>query len=62
MGYQFGLTGARHPILVSLVLVMWTGAMVLIIDLNRPRLGAIRVDPGPLLWTIQGFTAPPPSD
>jgi hypothetical protein len=41
---------------------MWTGAMVLIIDLNRPRLGAIRVDPGPLLWTIQGFTAPPPSD
>ena len=52
MGYQFGLTGARHLLLVSLLLAMWTGAMVLIVDLDRPRLGAIRVDPGPLLWTI----------
>ena len=60
MGYQFGLTGDRHPLLVSLMLVMWTGGMVLIADLNRPRLGAIRVDPAPLVWTIQGFTAPSP--
>jgi hypothetical protein len=60
MGYQFGLTGARHLVLVSLLLTMWTGGMVLIADLNRPRLGAIRVDPAPLVWTIQGFTAPSP--
>jgi hypothetical protein len=57
MGYQFGLTGARHPILISLLLVMWTGGMALIVDLNRPRLGAIRVDPAPLIWTIQGFSS-----
>jgi len=60
MGYQFGLTGARHPVLVSLLLVMWTGGMVLITDLNRPRLGAIRVDPAPLIWTIEGFKPPSP--
>jgi hypothetical protein len=60
MGYQFGLIGARHPLLVALLLVMWTGALVLILDLNRPRLGLIRVDPAPLIWTIQGFTAPSP--
>jgi hypothetical protein len=61
MGYQFGLTGDRHPLLVSVLLVMWTGGMVLIADLNRPRLGTIRVDPAPLVWTIEGFTAPAPS-
>jgi hypothetical protein len=58
MGYQFGLIGARHPVLVALLLAMWTGGMVLIVDLNRPRLGAIRVDPAPLVWTIQGLTSP----
>jgi hypothetical protein len=60
MGYQFGLTGARHLVLVSLLLVMWTGGMTLILDLNRPRLGTTRVDPAPLVWTIQGFAAPSP--
>jgi hypothetical protein len=58
MGYQFGLTGVRHPILVSLLLAMWTGGIAFIVDLNRPRLGSIRVDPAPLIWTIQGFEAP----
>jgi len=27
--------------------------LVVTVDLNRPRLGAIRVDPRPLEWTIQ---------
>jgi hypothetical protein len=61
MGYQFGLTGARHPVLVSLLLAMWTGGMALIMDLNQPRLGSIRVDPAPLVWTIHGFAGPSPS-
>jgi len=34
---------------------MWAGALMLIADMNQPRAGAIRVDPAPLLWTIQGF-------
>jgi hypothetical protein len=58
MGYQFGLAGIRYPVLVSLLLVMWTGGMVLVVDLNRPRLGSMRVDPAPLVWTIQGFKTP----
>jgi len=34
--------------------------MALIMDLNQPRFGSIRVDPAPLVWTIQGFAAPSP--
>ena len=60
MGYQFGLSGASYPVLVSLLLIMWTGGMVFIADLNRPRLGSVHVDPAPLVWTIEGFTAPSP--
>lgn len=61
MGYQFGLTGSRHPLLVSLLLVMWTGGMVLTVDLSRPRAGSIHIDPTPLLWTIKGFGPPSPA-
>ncbi len=53
MGYETGLRGARQPVLTSLLLVMWAGGMVMTVDLNQPRLGAIRVDARPLEWTIQ---------
>ena len=55
MGYHLGSSGSRQVVLTWLLLVMWSGGMVLIADLNRPRVGAIRVDPAPLLWTIEGF-------
>jgi len=55
MKFQFGVAGARQPTLTALLLFMWTGAIILIVDLNRPRLGWIRVDPTPMVWTIQGF-------
>jgi hypothetical protein len=55
MGYHLGSSGSRQVVLTSLLLVMWAGAMVLIADLNRPRSGAIRVDPAPMVWTMQGF-------
>jgi hypothetical protein len=55
MGYHLGMSGSRQIVLTSLLLVMWTGGMVLIADLNRPRIGMIRVDPSPLRWTIQAF-------
>jgi hypothetical protein len=60
MGYQFGILGSRHPFLLALLLTMWSGGLVLVADLNRPRLGSIRVDPAPLIWMIQGFAAPSP--
>jgi hypothetical protein len=55
IGYQFGLEARRQTILTMLLLVMWTGAIVLIIDFSRPRVGTLRVDSGPLEWTLQGF-------
>jgi hypothetical protein len=55
MGFQLGLAGARQVVLTALLLWMWAGAVMLIVDLNRPRVGTIRVDPTPLIWTIQGF-------
>jgi hypothetical protein len=58
MGYHLGAQGSRQIVLTSLLLVMWAGGMVLIADLNRPRVGVIRVDPAPLRWTIEGFARP----
>jgi hypothetical protein len=58
MGYHFGASASRHLVLTSLLLVMWAGGMALIADLNRPRIGAIRVDPAPLVWTIQSSERP----
>jgi hypothetical protein len=56
IGVQLGLGPQRHLVLSVLLMTMWTGGMLLIIDLNRPRQGNIRVDPAPLVWTLQGFT------
>jgi hypothetical protein len=55
LGYQFGLAGKRQVVLSSLLLLMWAGGMLLIIDLSQPRMGDIRVDAEPLVWTIEGF-------
>ena len=55
LGYQFGLVGKRQVVLSSLLLLMWSGGMLLIIDLSQPRMGDIRVDAEPLAWTIEGF-------
>jgi hypothetical protein len=55
LGYQFGLIGKRQIILTSLLLIMWSGGMLLIVDLNQPRIGRVRADPAPLIWVIQEF-------
>ncbi len=55
MGFQMGVGGARQPVLTSLLLLMWTGGIVMTFDLNQPRLGNIPVDSSPLKWTIQEF-------
>ena len=55
LGYQFGIAGNRHMVLSSLLLVMWAGGMLLIVDLNQPRAGQIQADSSPLIWTIQRF-------
>jgi hypothetical protein len=60
LGYQMGLGGRRQLVLAVLLLLMMSGAMVMIIDFNRPRLGLTRINPAPLVWTIQGFGSAPP--
>jgi hypothetical protein len=57
LGYQFGLIGQRYVVLSSLLLLMWSGGMLLIVELNLPRAGNIKPDVAPLVWTIQEFGA-----
>jgi len=59
LGYQFGLRGRPLRIMTLLLLGMWTAVLVLIIDLGAPRVGGIRTDAGPLLWTIESFAKAP---
>jgi hypothetical protein len=58
VGGQLGLGPQRHLVLSVLLMAMWTGGMLLIVDLNRPRQGQIRVDAAPMIWTLQGFGPP----
>lgn len=55
MGYNFGVNGSRQAVMSSLLLVLWSSALVLIVDINRPRQGAVTVSPAPIAWTLEGF-------
>ena len=55
VGYGFGLVGSRQLLLSVVLLAVWTLAIVLIIDIDRPQTGEVRIDPAPLVWTLQGF-------
>ena len=55
VGYGFGLVGSRQPALSVLLLGVWTLAIVLIIDIDQPQSGQVRINPAPLVWTLQGF-------
>ena len=58
LGYQMGLAARRQLVLTSLLLML-SGAMVMIVDFNRPYGGFIHVNPAPFEWTIRGFGGPP---
>jgi hypothetical protein len=60
IGYNFALTGSRNTVFSVLLLVFWSSSLVLIVDMNNPVQGSIRVDPSPIAWTIQGFGPPAP--
>lgn len=59
IGYHFGLIGERHPIVVVVLLLVWTVAIVLVLDIDDTRDGQVRVSPAPLVWTAQGFGPDP---
>jgi hypothetical protein len=58
VGYNFGVAGHRQLAVTGLLLVFWSAGLVLIVDLNDPRLG-FPTDPAPLVWTLQGFGPAP---
>lgn len=59
MGYHFAMTGRRQFLLSSVLIAMWAGAVVLIIDINRPGQGWVVVGADPIRWTVAGFGPAP---
>jgi hypothetical protein len=59
LGFQFGVQGRPMRVLTALLLGTWTAVLVVIIDLGAARLGSIRTDPGPIVWTIESFSSGP---
>ena len=55
IGVQWGLKGRWHPWVAMLLLSGWSACLVLIVDFASPRLGDIRVDVSPYLWTLESF-------
>jgi hypothetical protein len=53
MGYYFGVCGISGPILSAILLVAFSVAILLVIDLNRPRSGFIRAEQSALIWLIE---------
>ena len=53
MGYYFGTCGVRHPILSGFLFAAFTVAILLVMDLNRPRSGYIQPEQSPLIWLIE---------
>jgi hypothetical protein len=53
MGYYFGICGVRHPILSALLFVAFVAAIMLVMDLNRPRSGLLRPEQSPLNWFVE---------
>lgn len=51
-GVYFGSMRNRMLVISTLLLLTFTGAVVLIADVSRPYQGRIKVSPDPLIWTL----------
>ena len=49
VGYSFGLAGSRQPYSMAILSIAITIVLVVIIDLDRPRSGSIRVSQQPMI-------------
>jgi hypothetical protein len=59
MGYYFGICGVHHPILSSLLFLAFTIAILLVMDLNRPRSGVIQAEQSPMNWLLEDASPQP---
>lgn len=58
-GFQLGLKRQRAPVLVAVLIMVWSLVIVIVLDLGAPRLGSARTVTDPYLWTISGFSGKP---
>jgi hypothetical protein len=56
-GYTLGLNGDRHLIATSALLVMIAVSIAMIVDMDAPTLGLIRVPQGPMLNAVANLKA-----
>ena len=59
MGYSFGLAGNRQFVVTVMLLLLWNVSSVLILDLDHPSTGRIRLDDRPMVWTLEGMGVTP---
>lgn len=55
-GYQLGLNGHIMPVLVAILIAVWTAMLVVILDMGAPRLGTMRTNTAVYDWTLEGMS------
>lgn len=55
-GYQLGMNGHRLPVLVAILIAVWTTMLVVILDLGAPRLGFMRTNGAVYDWILEGMS------
>lgn len=58
VGYEFGITGHRHPLSEALVIISIVMVLTLIVELDHPHSGVIRVSQQPLVDIQRRLAAP----
>jgi hypothetical protein len=59
VGYQLGLIGRPNRALAMTMSVLWTAAVVMILDMGSARVGTYRTDLQPYQWTLDSFSPIP---
>ena len=57
LGFQSGITGTRDLIVTIVLIMIFSGIMLLIIDLDRPWGGLLRISTQPIQDLISGFSS-----
>jgi hypothetical protein len=58
LGYAVAAAGGRHRLASAIAFALVATALTLILDLDRPQSGTIRVSPAPMVEALAAMTAP----